>query len=166
MTAVMHVFHIGQPAQNFRVSFIFPGCVRNSRDSSGNRYATRHRGTSCLSPLWWFGCVCARTYRRNRRWSEYLRSFCNMLLFSPSEYLRGPGRPSPIVPALTDIDNPQEKLAGYLESRIFPGHASALEARASSPPPFHDGGGIKFVSLRGRRLEISCTIEDRDFATS
>lgn len=42
---------------------------------------------------------------------------------------------------------------------------SRLEPRPP-PPPFHDGGGIKFVSLRGRRLEISCTIEDRDFATS
>lgn len=51
-----------------------------------------------------------------------------MLLFSLSEYLRDLAYPSPIVLALTDIDNPQEKLAGYLESRIFPGHASALEA--------------------------------------
>lgn len=43
-----------------------------------------------------------------------------MLLFSLSEYLRDLAYPSPIVPALTDIDNPQKKLAGYLESRIFP----------------------------------------------
>lgn len=49
-----------------------------------------------------------------------------MLLFGSSEYLRDRFHPSAIVVALTDIDNPQEKLAGYLESRIFPGYASAL----------------------------------------
>lgn len=74
-----------------------------------------------------------------RRWllkytplgAEYIPEFCNMLLFSLSEHLRDLACPSPIVLALTDIDNPQEKLAGYLESRIFPGHASALEALSS-----------------------------------
>ncbi|KAG7204661.1 hypothetical protein KM043_005076 [Ampulex compressa] len=85
--------------------------------------------------------------------------FCNMLLFRLSEYLRGLAYPSAIVVALTDIDNPQEKLAGYLESRIFPGHASALESR----PSFL---GIKFVSRSSAADEISRAIEDCDFATS
>jgi len=60
------------------------------------------------------------------------RRFCNMLLFGSSEYLRDRFHPSAIVVALTDIDNPQEKLAGYLEFRIFPGYASALENRSYS----------------------------------
>lgn len=54
-----------------------------------------------------------------------------MLLFGLNEYLRDLPYPSAIVVTLTDIDNPQEKLAGYLESWIFPGHASALESRFS-----------------------------------
>ncbi|KAL2746601.1 hypothetical protein V1477_004971, partial [Vespula maculifrons] len=68
----------------------------------------------------------AHTYARRRP-----LKFCNMLLFGLSEYLRDLPYPSAIVVTLTDIDNPQEKLAGYLESRIFPGHASALESRFS-----------------------------------
>lgn len=80
-----------------------------------------------------------------------------MLLFSLSEYLRDLACPSPIVPALTDIDNPQKKLAGYLESRIFPGHASALEIPSRSI----NAAGIKFVPRfvsRMRAVEVSSTI--------
>lgn len=74
-----------------------------------------------------------------------------MLLFSLSEYLRDLTYPSPIVLVLTDIDNPQKKLAGYLESRIFPGHASALEV----PPGDSGWPGIKFVSRwRMRRRDF------------
>lgn len=69
-----------------------------------------------------------------------------MLLFSLSEYLRDLAYPSPIVPALTDIDNPQKKLAGYLESRIFPGHASALEIPPAPSSSSLNAAGIKFVS--------------------
>ena len=77
-----------------------------------------------------------------------------MLLFSLSEYLRDLTYPSPIVLALTDIDNPQKKLAGYLESRIFPGHASALEV----PPGDSDGQGLNSFLVGGCAAEISCTI--------
>lgn len=79
-----------------------------------------------------------------------------MLLFSLSEYLRDLAYPSPIVLALTDIDNPQEKLAGYLESRIFPGHASALEC-----PSLQERRGIKFVS-RSRIASFRDFMDDRD----
>jgi len=76
-----------------------------------------------------------------------------MLLFGLSEYLRGRFYPSAIVVVLTDIDNPQEKLAGYLESWIFPGYASALESW-----PHSSTSRIKFVS---RFLEFCDFMQDR-----
>jgi len=76
-----------------------------------------------------------------------------MLLFGSSEYLRDRFYPSAIVVVLTDIDNPQEKLAGYLESQIFPGYASALESR-----PHSRTSRIKFVS---RYLESRDFMQDR-----
>lgn len=80
-----------------------------------------------------------------------------MLLFGLNEYLRSRFYPSAIVVVLTDIDNPQEKLAGYLESRIFPGYASALENRGPTPERVGLNSFLVSSSL------ISCRIEHRDF---